>query len=39
MIDGNGFVDFDHHGVVHAHHSDEVAVAVRQVDSVHLETN
>ncbi len=36
MVDGDGLVDLDHHGVVHPDDPDEVSVAVRQVDGVDL---
>lgn len=36
VVDGDGFIDLDHQGVVHPDDSDKVQVAVGQVDSVDL---
>ena len=38
MVDGDGLVDLDHHGVVHSDDADEVSVAVGQVDCVDLKS-
>ena len=36
MVDGDGLVDLDHHGVGHADHADKVPVPVGQVHGVDL---